>query len=178
MSPCCELDLEDSKQFFFPAWHSGAWCCINIPSLITSAVQRIFTGQTFTDILNHHCDLDFAVIQFFHRTLWLMMLYYPTKFGCKYTSSLGEIAEIVIFWLYMPLLWPWHWRQWTNFSAWHSGSWCCMTMPSLITKWSAVQKISGQTFTDILNLCCDLDMECSNPIFPKNTSAYDAVLSN
>ena len=37
---------------------------------------------------------------------------------------------------------------------------------------------SGQTFTDILNLPCDLDLEHSNPIFPQDTLAYDAVLSN
>ena len=37
---------------------------------------------------------------------------------------------------------------------------------------------SGQTFTDILNLCCDLDCECSNPIFQQGTLAYDAVVSN
>ena len=42
-----------------------------------------------------------------------------------------------------------------------------------------MEKISsGQTFTDILNLCCDLDLERSNPIFPQDTQAYDAVLSN
>ena len=41
-----------------------------------------------------------------------------------------------------------------------------------------VQKIlSGQTFTNILNFCCDLDLEHSNPIFPQDTQAYDAVLS-
>ena len=28
------------------------------------------------------------------------------------------------------------------------------------------------------NLCCDLDLKCSNPIFPLDTPAYDAVLSN
>ena len=42
-----------------------------------------------------------------------------------------------------------------------------------------IQKISsGQTFTDILNLCCDLDLEYSNPIFQQDTLAYDALLSN
>ena len=35
-----------------------------------------------------------------------------------------------------------------------------------------------RTFTNILNLHCDLDHECSNPIFPQDTLAYDAVLSN
>ena len=39
-----------------------------------------------------------------------------------------------------------------------------------------VQKIPfGQTFTNILNLRCDLDLERSNPIFfPQDTPAYDA----
>ena len=65
------------------------------------------------------------------------------------------------------------------FSAWHSGSWCCITIPSLVTKCSAVQKISsGQRLTDILNFCCDLDLEYSNPIFPLDTLAYDALLLN
>ena len=36
----------------------------------------------------------------------------------------------------------------------------------------------GTVFTDILNLHCDLDLECSNPILPQNTPAYDAVPSN
>ena len=48
-----------------------------------------------------------AVIQFFHRTLWFMMLYYQTKFGCERTSSLEDRVEIVLFWLYKPSLWPW-----------------------------------------------------------------------
>ena len=40
-------------------------------------------------------------------------------------------------------------------------------------------KISaGQTFTDILNLCCDLGLECSNHIFQQDTLGYDAVLAN
>ena len=40
-----------------------------------------------------------------------------------------------------------------------------------------MEKISsGLTFTDILNLCCDLDLKHSNPIFPWDTPACDAVL--
>ena len=49
---------------------------------------------------------------------------------------------------------------------------------NLVTKCSVILKISGQTFTDILNLHCDLDLKCSNPILPHGTPAYDAVLSN
>ena len=35
-----------------------------------------------------------------------------------------------------------------------------------------------QTFTDILNLRGDLDLENGVPIFQQDTPAYDAVLSN
>ena len=51
-----------------------------------------------------------AVIPFFHTTLRLMMLHYQTKLGCKLTSSLEDTTERATFWLYKPLLWPWHWR--------------------------------------------------------------------
>ena len=35
-----------------------------------------------------------------------------------------------------------------------------------------------KTFTDILTFCCDLDIEHTNPVFPEEIPAYDAVLSN
>ena len=63
----------------------------------------------------------------------------------------------------------------------------CMTLwlmmlhyhTDLVTKCFVVQKISsGQTFTIILNLCCDLDLECSNTIFSQGTLAYEAILSS
>ena len=67
----------------------------------------------------------------------------------------------------------------TKSFLWHSGSWCCITIPNFVTKCSVIQKISsGQTFTDILNLHCDLDLEHSNPIFQKDIPAYNAVLPN
>ena len=88
-----------------------------------------------------------AVTQFFQQDTWLMMLYYQTKFGCKQTSSLEDTVQIVIFWLYKPSLWPWRWIRWTNFSAWNSDSWCCITIPSLVSKWSAVQKISSDKYS-------------------------------
>ena len=40
------------------------------------------------------------------------------------------------------------------------------------------EDIIRTSFTDNLNHCCDLDLKCSNPIFPQDTLAYDAVLSN
>ena len=104
------------------------------------------------------------------------MLYYQTKFGCKLTSSLEDTTEMVIIWLYKTLRWPWHWTKSTNFSARHSGLWWCISIPGLVTKCFVVQKIlSRQTFTTI---CRDLDLEHSNPFFPQDSPAYDAVLSN
>ena len=37
---------------------------------------------------------------------------------------------------------------------------------------------SAKRFNDTLNLPYGLDLEHSNPIFPQDTPAYDAVLSN
>ena len=144
MSPHCDLDLEDSNKNKNCTWHPYSWCFITIPSLVTkcSMVQKISFGH----------------LSYLYRTLWLLMLYYQTKFGWKWTSSLEDIVKIVIFWLYKPSLWPW--PQWTNFSEWQSSLRCCINTPGLVTKCSVVQKISsGQTFTDILNLCCDLDLK-------------------
>ena len=63
----------------------------------------------------------------------------------------------------------------------HMTLWLMMLhhIPNLVTKCSVIQKISsGQTFTDILNLRCELDLKHSNPIFQQDSLAYDAVLSN
>ena len=119
-------------------------------------------------------------------TLWLLMLHHNTKFGNKMFVSLEHII-------------------WTNIDAltlccdldldfsnpfffsfvlvvfFHRTLWLMMshTTSSLVAKYSVVQKIlSGQTFTDILNHCCDLDLERSNCIFPQDTPAYDTVLSS
>ena len=35
-----------------------------------------------------------------------------------------------------------------------------------------------QTFTNILNLCCDLDLEHSYQIFAQDTPTYDVLLSD
>ena len=174
MSPCCDLDLQDSNNNNNKCPHdSGSWCCITLPNLVTkcSVIQKISPGQTFTDISNLRCDLDLEHSNlFFHRTLRLMILYYKTKFGWKPTSSLEDTTEIVIFWLYKPSLWPWHWTKWTNISPCHFCLWCPITIPGLVTKCSVAQKISsGQPFNNILNLRCDLDLERSNRIIPQDT---------
>ena len=173
MSPCCNLDLEGSnnKKLRHNPLANGE-----------ASLYQIWK-QNVLWFIRHHLDkhsLAFwtfsvtltlnTVIPFFHWTLQLMMLYYQTKLGCKPTSSLADTTKIVILLLYKPSLWPWHWTQWTNFSV---------SIPGLATKCSVVQKISsGKTFTNILNLCYNLDLERSNLIFKKDTLVYGGVLSN
>ena len=174
------LTLKTATTTKLSTWHSGSWCCITYQIWSQNVLwfrkyhrdKHSLTFWTFAVNLTLN-----TVIPFFNRTVWLMTLYYQTKSGCKPTSSWDDTAEIIIFWLYKHSLWPSHWTQWTTFSAGHSGLWCCITIPGLVTKSSVVQKISSwQTFINILNLHCDLD--CRNPIFPRDTPAYDAVLLN
>ena len=59
----------------------------------------ISSGQIFTDIFNLRCDLDHERSNpfFSRRTLLLIMLYHQTEFGCKRTSSVEDVVDIVIF---------------------------------------------------------------------------------
>ena len=119
-----------------------------------------------------------TVIQLFHRTLQLMMQYYKTKFGCKQTSSLEDRIGIIIFRLYKPSLWPWHWGQWTNFSAWHSGSWCGIHH----------NRFGNKMIYDSEDIQTNIHWHfepslwpwprTQNPIFPHDTPTYDAMISN
>ena len=95
MNPCCDLDLEDRKPIFF-AWHSGSWKWITLSSLATKcpAFQKISSGPTFIDSLKLRCDLDLnAVIHFFNKTLWLMMMYQQFKFGCQRGRQFKKLKQ-------------------------------------------------------------------------------------
>ena len=54
---------------------------------------------TNINILVLCCDLDPESSNpfFFHRTLWLMMMYNQTKFGCQGINSPENIVERVTF---------------------------------------------------------------------------------
>ena len=91
------------------------------------------------------------------------MRHHPIKCRCKNISSSVDVVEILIF-DNKPSLWPWAWRQQTNLLAWHSGPWY-ITIPSSVTKRSAVEGIlSRWTFTGILNIFCDLDLDYNRAI--------------
>ena len=59
-------------------------------------------------------------------------------------------------------VWPWIWRQQTNLLAWHFGPWCCITIPGLVT--AAEETSSRWTFTGILSLFCDLELDHNREI--------------
>ena len=68
------------------------------------------------------------------------MVYHQIKFGYKKFSGSVDVIETLILDDMSPQsLWPWTWRQQTNLLAWHSGPWCCITIPSLVTQGSEFQ---------------------------------------
>ena len=85
-------------------------------------------------------------------TLWLMMMHQNTKFGNKMFFGLKDIiwtsTDVLTLCCDLDL------DCISIFFKKHSGLWCCITTSSLATKCSL-----------ILNPCCDLDPESSNPIF-------------
>ena len=74
---------------------------ITIPSLDTegSAAEEISFRWKFTGILSLFCDLELdhnRAIKSFHKTIHLMMMYHPIKFGSKKISSSVDMVETVI----------------------------------------------------------------------------------
>ena len=148
--------------------------------------NKIFGGVegiiwTNTDILTLRCDLDKnAVIHFFPQDTLVyddvssdqVCLPRNQQFR-KYNRK----SHTLIIWALTVTLTL---KIANLFSFLHDTlAHCCITIPNLVTKCSVIQKISSRkTFTDILNLCCDLDLKCSNPIFPQDTPAYDTLLSS
>ena len=100
MSPCYNLDLENSKPNFVHALQLMVRHH-NIKfgyKMLGSSEDIIWTN---TDILTLHCDLnpEYSYPFFFHKTLWFMMMYHQTKFGCQGTNSSESIVERVIFFI-------------------------------------------------------------------------------
>ena len=160
---------KDRHSHILITWALAYWG-ITIPSLETKylVVLKASCGHSltfwpFTVTLTLN-----AVIQFFSQNtlayddvlsdqVWLPRNQQFRRYGRK--------SHILIKWALAVILTL---KIGNNFfSASHSGSWCCITIPSVVTKYSAVQKIpSGKKFTDILNFHCDLDLEPSNKNFP------------
>ena len=122
-------------------------------------MEKLSSAQTFTDNLNLPCDLELE------RSNPIFPQATPA-----YDAVLSDQV-----WLQTD-------QQFRSYNR-NSHILIMLTLlhkhTSLVTKCSLVQKmLSRQTFTNILNLHCGLDLECNNPIFPQDTPAYDGVLSN
>ena len=99
MSPRCDLDLEDSNQFLFRV---TLWLILQHHHTMFGnkmfVVNKISSGQIFTDILNLRCDLDLEHSNpIFPQDTLAYNTVLQSKFGYKRTSSLEDIVEIVIF---------------------------------------------------------------------------------
>ena len=60
------------------AWQSSLWWCIVMPGLLAkrSAIQKIPSGQTFTEIFTIAVTLTLSTaIQWFRKTIWLKLTY-------------------------------------------------------------------------------------------------------
>ena len=100
----------------------------------------------------------------FHGVLHcLVMMYHQTNLDCKSFSTSEELVERL-----------WLWPSQNDISEWYSGWWWCIT----ITKFHRSEKLSGQTFTEVQNLHCDLDFDYSKATFSQDTPAYENALSN
>ena len=133
------------------------------------------------DILTPHCDLDlegnnplFPQDALAYNNLSSDQVWLPKNQQFRRYSSQSNVLIIWALAVTLTL------KTANNFCfAWHSGSFCSITIPCLVTKCFVVHKISsGQIFTDILNLLCDLCHQRSNQILPQDTLAYNAVLPN
>ena len=166
--PFCDLDPEHRDQ----SVSKDTSVYDDIPSNSVwmqkrSAVQKIQYKQSHFDSTSPHCDLDLEQSNtFFSKDTPVHDDILSNLVGCKTDHRSEDTVETVIFWFYKPSLWPWPWSSHTTLSAWHSSSWWCITTPSLVTKSSVVQRtLAGQTFIDILNLCCNGCFEHANQVF-------------
>ena len=188
MNPHCDPQLEDSKPIFLLDFQSGSWC------FEPSKPLGITSGLTLCPFMMHHHTMfgyrrfssQGDIVQMnshwnFSPFPWPSPWPQHSKPICLQDNHAYDMPSNqdwlqkdqqfrkykVIFWLYDPSLWPWPWRQQTNLFGRQSGSRWCITIPCLVVKGSAIQKISGHyIFIDILKFCCGLDLEHNNPISP------------
>ena len=131
--------------------HTGSWWGITILNLVTkgSEVQTISSGQRLNEILNLLCDLDLEQSNqiLSQDTLTYNDAQRNTKLClvAKKISSLEDIVETIAVWLICQLCDLDLEYATPIFFLWHCGLWWCITIPTRVTKGSAVQKIlTGQ----------------------------------
>ena len=101
-----------------------------------------------------------------------MMMYHQTKFGCQGINREKNMVERIIFWSHEPSLWPWPWRLQQPPPP-KKQKQICMILWLIMIHHNAKfgNKMFGGlediiwTNSNIVTIRCDLDPECSNPIF-------------
>ena len=99
---------------------------------------------------------------------WLtlfMMMYHQTNFDCKSFNISEDLVETIVAltlniakWYFLMILW--------------------LMMMHYHTKFDQSEILSGQTFTEVQSLHCDVDLEYSKATFSQDTPAYEHALSN
>ena len=94
----------------------------------------------------------------------LVMMYHQTNLDCKSLSISEDLVEMIVAWTLNIAKYFW-------MIVW-------LMMMHHHTKFDQSERLSGQTFTEVQNLHCDLDLEYSKATFSQDTPAYEHALSN
>ena len=102
----------------------------------------------------------------FHIVLsCLVMMYHQTNLDCKSFSISQDLVETIV-------------ALTLNIAKWYFWMILWLMMMHHHTKFDRSEILSGQTFTEVQNLHCDLDLEYSKATFSQDTPAYEHALSN
>ena len=102
----------------------------------------------------------------FHSVLYcLVMMYHQSNLDCKSFSISEDLVETIV-------------ALTLNITKWYFWMILWLTIMHHHTKFDRSEILSGQTFTEVQNLHCDLDLEYSKATFSQDTPAYERALSN
>ena len=102
--------------------------------------------------------------KYFHGVLsCLMMMYHQTNLDCKSFSISEDLVETIV-------------ALTLNIAKWYFWMIRWLMMMHHHTKFDRSEILSGQTFTEVQNLHCDLDLEYSKATFSQDTPPYEHAL--
>ena len=102
----------------------------------------------------------------FHGVLLcLVLMYHQTNLDSKSFSISEDLVETIV-------------ALTLNIAKWYFWMILWLMMMHHHTKFNRSEILSGQTFTEVQNLHCDLDLEYSKATFSQDTPAYEQALSN
>ena len=92
-------------------------------------------------------------------------MYHQTILDCKIFSISEDLVEMIV-------------ALTLNIAKWYFWMILWLAMMHHHAKFDRLEILSGQTFTEVQNLYCDLDLEYSKANFSQDTPAYEHALSN